>query len=290
MRVTTQPGRWPAFGRWAWIVLGLAAGAALGIPGARLIVRAGDPSGGDSAQPVATRTVTVSQSVTSLALDSYGAAVHVMTGQVSRVTVTESLSYDPSDGAPPPLRPSVSGDRASVADPVCSQWAECIGFAVIVPRGVSVSVESEDGLVSISGTAGAYVDSGGAPVHAVGITGPLTVISGGGPVIINGLTGPMSVDTGGGDLNARNIAGADVNVSTGGGPARIGFVTAPEAVTVSTDGGPATLAVPGGPYQVTAESSDFGGPVSIEIPVDPAAHRVIDVSSGGGPLVIRHLR
>jgi hypothetical protein len=55
-------------------------------------------------------------------------------------------------------------------------------------------------------------------------------------------------------------------------------------VTVSTDGGSARLAVPGGPYALTAESD--GGPQSIGIATNPAAHRSITIMSYGGPLVV----
>ena len=53
-------------------------------------------------------------------------------------------------------------------------------------------------------------------------------------------------------------------------------------MTVSTDGGSAQLAVPGGPYALNADSG--GGPQSVGIATDPAAHRSITVISGGGSL------
>ena len=65
----------------------------------------------------------------------------------------------------------------------------------------------------------------------------------------------------------------------------LAFSAAPDSVTVSTDGGPARLVVPGGPYALNA-NSDGGGPQSVGIATDPAAHRSITVISGGGPLRI----
>jgi hypothetical protein len=43
--------------------------------------------------------------------------------------------------------------------------------------------------------------------------------------------------------------------------------------------------VPGGPYALNA-TSDGGGPQSVGIATDPAAHRSITVTSGGGSLEI----
>ena len=41
--------------------------------------------------------------------------------------------------------------------------------------------------MSVSGIAGANLDSGGAPVSATEISGPLTVSTGGGPLTLAGL-------------------------------------------------------------------------------------------------------
>ena len=308
-------------GRWIWGLSGLATTAALVVTGTFLITSAGRA---DNAQPqsVATRTVTVPQPVTSLTVQSYGAPVEIKAGPVRRVQITETMAYDaqggpssvsvqpekggpssvsaqPEQGGPSSVQPaqggpisgqpavvqSVSGGHLSLGDPACAQSDCTVGFTVIVPSDVTATVITEGGPVAVSGIAGANLDSGGGPVNATEIGGPLTVITGSGSLQLDGLTGPLRADTGGGPLAAKEVAAATATVTTGGGDAAMSFSAAPDSVTVSTDGGAVRLAVPGGPYALSADSGG-GGPESVGIATDPAAPRAITISSGGGPLII----
>ena len=192
-------------------------------------------------------------------------------------------------GAPVSALPAVvqwvSGGRLTLADPGCENSDCSVSFAVTVPPDVTATVATEGGPVTVAGIAGANLDSGGGPVDAAKISGALTVITGGGPLVLDGLAGSLRADTGGGPLSAQDVAAATATVTTGGGDASVVFSAAPDTVTVSTDGGQARLVVPGGPYALNA-TSDQGGPQSVGIATDPAAHRSITVISGGGPLVI----
>jgi hypothetical protein len=306
MRAVAAPGRW------IWRASGLITTAALLLAGSRLITSAGQA---EYAQPQATviRTVTVPQPVTSLTVQSYGAPVQVTGAPVRRVQITE-IMYDsqagnlsavpqvasagpvsaspsspsapggPVSGAPAVVQ-SVSAGRLSVGDPACANSDCSVGFALTVPSDVTAIVTTDGGSVSVSGIAGANLDSGGGPVSATKIGGPLTVVTGGGSLQLDGLTGPLSADTGGGPLAAQGVTAATATVTTGGGNARLAFAAAPDTVTVSTDGGDAQLAVPGGPYALTADS-DGGPQPSVGIATDPQAQRSITVSSGGGALLI----
>jgi hypothetical protein len=313
MRAVATPGRW------IWGLSGLITTAALVVSGIALITPAGQA---ENAQPqsTATQTVTVPQPVTSLTVQSYGAPVEVTAAPVRHVRITETFTYDsqpgpvvasavptpaqstpggpmsaspagaqsapggPPSGAPA-VEQSVSDGRLSLADPACETSDCSVSFAVTVPPGVTATVATEGGPIAVSGIAGANLDSGGGPVNATRISGPLTVITGGGPLTLDGLTGPLSADTGGGPLSARDIASAAATVITGGAEASMTFAAAPDSVTMSTDGGAARLVVPGGPYKLNA-TADGGGPQSVGIATDPGAPRSITVISGGGSLVI----
>jgi hypothetical protein len=310
MRAVAAPGQW------IWRASGLITAAVLVFVGAHLITRAGQP---EQAQPQATavRTVTVLQPVTSLTVQSYGAPVQITAGPVRRVEITETIMYDPqAGGAPevvhavptgplsaspasvpavpsapavpggaPTVAQSMSGGHLSVGDPACANSDCTVSFAMTVPSDVTATVTTDGGPVSVSGIAGANLESGGGPVSATEIGGPLTVITDGGSLQLDGLAGPLSADTGGGPLTAQGITSATATVTTDGGNARLAFAAAPDTVTVSTDGGDVQLAVPGGPYALIADS-DQGPQRSVGIPTDPQAHRSITVSSGGGALLI----
>jgi len=300
-------------GRWIWGLSGLVTTAVLVVPGIRLITSAGQP---EQAQPqaTATRTVTVPQPVTSVTVQSYGGPVQVTAGPVRHVQITEVIMYDSQAGGsntvvnavpsgslsaqpagpksasggpasgPPAVAQSVSGGRLSLAALACASSDCSVSFALTVPSDVTVTVTTQGGPVSVSGIAGANLDSGGGPVSATEIDGPLTVVTGGGSLLLDGLAGPLRADTGGGPLAAQGVAAATATVTTGGGDARLAFSAAPDSVTVSTDGGDTQLAVPGGPYALTADSG--GGPQSVGIATDPAAHPSITVISGGGALLV----
>jgi hypothetical protein len=293
--------------RWVWALSGLVTAVALAIPGARLITMTGSPSNVQvQPQAIMIRTLTVPQPVTSLTVQSYGGQVQVTAGPVSRVHVTETIMYDspggvvsavpgPASGGGlsqdnqpdgvPAVPESVSGGRLSLGDPVCVSLDCAVSFAVTVPSDVAVTVATQGGgPVTVSGVAGADLNSDGGPVRATRISGPLTVTTGGGPLTVNGLTGPLRADTDGGTLIARDVAAVTATVTTGGGTAQVAFSAAPVSVTVNTAGGPVLLTVPGGPYALTADSG--GGPQQVGIATDPGARASITVTSGGGPLQI----
>ncbi len=274
--------------RWAWGLCGLVTATAIAVPGALLILSAGAPSPARATPPppapprqaqTLTRTATVRQPVTSLNVQDYGGLIQVTAAAVSHVEVTETIAYY---GSPPAVAQSVSGGLLSLADPACLDLSCSVSFAVLVPTGVTVTATG--GATFISGTAGANLDSDGAPVSATNIHGALTVNTHGGPLQINGLTGPLSADTDGGSAVASRLTAATAAVSTGSGPVQIAFSAAPESVTVSTAGGSVSLTVPGGPYALTANSD--GATQIIGIATSSTADRSITVSTSGGQLVI----
>ena len=282
-----RPVTWA--GRWAWGLCGLVTAAALAVGGTRLIVSAGIHSPPrtrtlrqvpqQAVVQVQTRTVTVLQPVTSLNVQAYAGQIQVTAAPVTHVQVTETIAYHHT---PPAVVQSVSRGRLFLADPACANDSCSVSFAVRVPLGVSVTAAG--GALFISGTSGANLDSGGAPVSAINIHGPLTVSTHGGPLQINGLTGPLRADTSGGPVIATRVSAATATVSTGTGPAEITFSAAPESVTVSTRGGLAEVIVPGGPYALTTNSD--GAPQTIAIATSSAARRAITITTGGGRLLI----
>jgi hypothetical protein len=270
-------------GRRVWAISGLITTIALAIPGTRLITSADVPPHEQAV--TVTRTVSVSQPVTSLSVQSYGAPIRVTAQPVHHIQIIETITPGPEDDKPSAVTQSVSGGHLTLDDPACETSNCSIGFTIAVPPGVAIVAASQGGPVTVSGTAAANLDSNGGPVSATGIDGPLTVTTGGGRLLLNGLTGPLHADTGGGAVLARGVYATTATIITGGNGAQISFTTAPDTVMLSTDGGPAKLTLPGGPYAVTADSD--GGPESVGIATDPAASRSITVSSGGGRLQIQ---
>ena len=271
-------------GRWVWGLSGLATAAVLLVPSVRVLTAAGGPWHRQPTPDTVVRSLTVPEHVTSLDVQSYGGLVKVAAGPVSRVEVIETISYAKQEGGLPAVVQSVSAGRLTLAAPACATSDCTVGFAVTMPAGIPATVTTDGSAAAVSGTAGADVDSGGAPVTAEHIDGALTVSTDGGALQLTATAGPLRADTGGGPLSDQGADAATADVSTDGGSARIAFSAAPDTVLLSTEGGPVTLTVPGGPYALAADSE--GGPQSVGIGTDPAARRSITVTSGGGSLQI----
>jgi hypothetical protein len=321
-QVTAAPGTRGAgtrgTGRWIWVVSGLVTLVALAVPCAHLIFNAGTPSLQGNLSAIPTRTITITEPVTSLNVQSYGAPIQITTGSGPYVTVAEAISS--SGDTSPAVTAQVTGGLLTLAAPACAQSDCSVGFTVTLPTRVPVTAASSGGDIIISGAAGASLDSGSGAVRATGITGSLGITSEGGPVLldtvaganvdsgggvvqaariygqltvnteggpvsVSGLTGELHADTGGGNLIAEGVSASTAGVTTEGGGARLGFATAPDSVQVDTGGGAADLSVPGGPYALTADDGG-GGPELISIATSPAATRSIIVSTDGGPLRI----
>jgi hypothetical protein len=246
-----KPPRRPR-GRWIWVISGMIMIAALGIPVARVFIRAGNQDyGAISASPVATRVVTITKPVTSLNVQSYGSDIRVIGDPLATtVRVTESLQYNPRPGPAPAVTDTVSDGQLTLAAPACDTSNCSVGFTVTVPSRVSITAVSE-----------------------------------GGNVVVQGVTGPAAtIITDGGNLTARDMAVQSATLSTNGGDARVRFITAPGNVDVTTGGGNVTMLVPGGPYAITADSQ--GGLEVVGVATSPAARGSLTVTTGGGSLSI----
>jgi hypothetical protein len=312
------PDRPSTRGRWIWTLAGLATVGLLAWPVVGLISRAGNGGQGEfvTATPTITRTVTVTQPVTSLSVESYGAPIQVTAGPVHEVTVREAISY-PGPGQAPTVTAAVSDRTLTLDAPACATSGCSVGFTVTVPTGVAVTAESDNGAIAVSGVAGANLDSGGGPVQARHINGPLSVSSedggitisdvtapgvnldsGGGPVqvgrvngplavtsedggvTVNGLTGDLDADTGGGSF-AGTLASRRASVLTEDGSAALTFSTAPAYVFVDTGGGPAQLAFDQAPTAVKLSTED--GSATVSVPGGP--YSITATTEGGSQTV-----
>lgn len=242
------PGR---EGRWIWAASGVITAVVIAIPVMLALARAGMTGGPVHAYPGAqtSRVFTVPDAVTAVTVDSFGGPVRITAGPVSRVEVTERISYDGS-GGPPAVRNSVSRGRLILADPACGGGSDCsVAFTLTVPPGVSAL----------------RADTRGGPLTAQGISAAtVDVTTDDGPAQLGFAAAPRTVD-----------------VSTGGGLAQIWLPGGPYALAADSGGGPETVQIatdPSAPRSLTVTSAGgpllvtpagAGGPVQAAVPVDP---------------------
>jgi hypothetical protein len=307
MQPLTAPGRpRAARGRWIWRLSGVVTIAAIGAFGSWAIVRAVDPPSGPAPMSaVPTRTVTVTAPVTALNVQSYGAPIKVTAVPGGQVQVAESITFDSGDGGPPTVTDTDSHGLLTLAAPACANSDCNVAFSVTVPSGVTVTAAADGGAVTVVGTGAADINSGGGPVYAAGISGPLTVSaegggvtainaagadldSGGGPVTASGITGNLTVHAEGGGVTVSRAATAAID--SGGGPVYAAGIDGPLTVTaegggvtvtgagateVDSGGGPVTASTIRGPLSVRAE----GGGVQVD-----GVTGTLNADTGGGPL------
>jgi hypothetical protein len=269
------PDRPSTRGRWIWTLSGLVTVGLLAWPVVGLISRAGNGGQGEfvTAAPTMTRTVTITQPVTSLSVESYGAPIQITAGPVHQVTVREAISY-PGPGQAPTVTAAVSDRTLTLAAPACATSGCTVGFTVIVPPAVTVTAESDNGGIAVSGVAGANLDSGGGPVWASHIHGPLSVTSEDGWIRVSDVSAPSgtSLDSGGGPVQASHINGP-LTISSEDGGITVSDVTAP-GVNLDSGGGPVQVARVDGPLSVTSED----GGVTVN-----GLTGNLEADTGGGP-------
>jgi hypothetical protein len=272
---SANPGPRAARGRWIWRASGALTIIALGAFGSAAIVRAGNqPSWPAPVTAVPTRTVTVSQPVSALNVQSYGAPIKVTTVPGGPVQVAESVTFSSAD-SPPAVTAADSHGLLTLAAPACANSDCSVGFTVTVPSGVTVTAVADGGAVTLAGTGAANIDSGGGPVYAASVSGPLSVSAGGGGVTVNDAA-DADLDSGGGPVTATGISGKLTVQADGGG---VTVSRAPSA-TIDSGGGPVYAAGISGPLTVSAE----GGGVTVS---GAGATRV---DSGGGPVTATTIR
>lgn len=306
-------------GRWVWGVSGLVTVALLAIPAFNFIAATGPSQSGPQPQSGGvTRTVTVTQPVTSVNVQSYGASVQVTGGPVSHVEVAETIG--PGEGTPP-VAAAVHDGQLSVGGSACNTWEQCVSFTVTVPRDVAVTVASGGAPVTVSDVATVNLDSDSGSMNVSRIDGPVAATTDGGPLTLTDVTGPVQADSGGGSLTATDVTATTAILTSGGGPAQVTgsigtlgvytdggsadvrLTTAPGTVTVDTGGGPGTLAVPnavptpkatvstdGGSARVTGSILGLGvytggGPADVGLATAPDSV-TIDTDGGSGALAV----
>src|SRR5689334_4416209 len=125
-------------GRWIWVLSGTITIAVIGSLGSAAIVWAArTPDGHGPTTVLPTHTVTVTQPVSALTVQSYGAPIKVSAVPGGPVQIAETISYSTSSA--PRVTDTVAHGLLTLAAPACAN-ADCsVSFSVTVPSGVKVT-------------------------------------------------------------------------------------------------------------------------------------------------------
>jgi hypothetical protein len=178
-------------------------------------------------------------------------------------------------------------------------------FAVTVPAGLPVAVNSSFGDLTASGLHGTVALSANSgdldashlggdirlnnafgDITASDLSGTIRLVNNSGDITASALTGNSRLQDSFGDIDVTGVAAADVVASDYSGDITIRFTQVPRQVNITDSFGDITLVMPPGatPYRVSAHTSF--GTTSVSVPQTPTAASVITASDSTGDIRI----
>ncbi|MFI6517775.1 DUF4097 family beta strand repeat-containing protein [Spirillospora sp. NPDC050679] len=161
-----------------------------------------------------------------------------------------------------------SGDRLTLATDCGTLIGGCaVRYQVLVPRGLPVDVQGQNGTVS-----------------ATGFGAALRIRTSNGGIKVDAPTGPLDLRTENGEVRSTATRSPRVSATTQNGEVDLSFATPPDQVAVTTENGEVKVTVPRAAYQVTTRTDS--GDVHADIPSDASAPRSITARTDSGAITL----
>jgi hypothetical protein len=192
----------------------------------------------------------ISEQVSALVVDGRAAAVTVETGE-GPVTVTEIYRYSNDR---PGTSHRLDGATLRLTDTGCqNDERRCdVEFRIRVPSATTVSVTAKAGTVKV-----------------------------------DGLTGNLVVTTEAGVVEAKDLAGDEVTITTQAGATSLEFAKAPTSVKVSTQLGAVDVRLPSGTAYAVDVATDVGA-TDVSVQRDAASAHRIHVRTDVGAIQVKN--
>ncbi|MEV0096914.1 DUF4097 family beta strand repeat-containing protein [Streptomyces sp. NPDC050738] len=142
---------------------------------------------------------------------------------------------------------------------------------VKVPRGVTVTVQADNGAVT-----------------ATGFSTSLKLRSDNGRVTVRDSSGPLDLNSDNGKVEGEGITSKSVVADSNNGSVRLTLASVPDRVETSSNNGAVEIALPGGSgvtYQVSTKTSN--GDVHVDVPRSDTSAHVVRATSDNGEVTVR---
>jgi DUF4097 and DUF4098 domain-containing protein YvlB len=247
-------------------VLAMAGGA-----GALVMVLSGCGSAEADEAPVERKSFAFSGQTLDIDSDNY--RLEIVPADVKAVEVTRQVDGWVVLGSGPEKSWKLEDGRLVLKVECDAVVSNCEGKATVkVPRGVTVSVDSDNG-----------------DVRASGFSTPLRIGSQNGDITVRETTGTLDLSSDNGSVNTRGVTAATLKARTNNGDVRVGLRagTAADLIESRSDNGSVTVELPndGGPYAVEADTKN--GEAKVSVQHDPASKRVVNARSNNGDVTVR---
>ncbi|WP_077795977.1 DUF4097 family beta strand repeat-containing protein [Streptomyces sp. JHA26] len=208
---------------------------------------------------------------TTLTVDADDSALEIVAadGNASgKVDVTRWFKGSVTLGSGPEVTWSMDGDRLKLRTRCSGLVADCATkHRVEVPRGITVTVRTDDG-----------------SVRAQGFRDALDIRTADGSVHVSDTTGPLALRSDDGSLRAE-VSSRRVDATTKDGSVHLELGAVPDLVETRSDDGSVTVDLPRATYKVSADSDD--GAVDVSVPRDGASSHVVNARTQDGEVTVR---
>jgi hypothetical protein len=239
---------------------------------------------GQSSFPVS-YTIPVGAGGLSAQIDSGNLTLRQGGGNKAELTGTATYSL---------VRPSVGlsqdATQSIVSFDCGSSTGNCeLSATLVVPRSAPVSLATGGGDLAISGFTGKLtLNTDGGNLNAGDLSGSIMQItSGGGDVTVDELVaGDPQVNTDGGNVNIGAVDAADGTFQTGGGDITLAFTQVPKNLRIYSDGGNIGLVLPATSARYSLSANSDGGNVNGLDSIPSGGTNSVTLNSGGGDITL----
>lgn len=187
---------------------------------------------------------------------------------VKNVEVTRRFDRWSVIGGEPAATWRLAGDRLTLATDCGTLIGGCaVRYQVLVPRGLAVGIEGDNGTIS-----------------ATGFSAALRIRTSNGAISVDGATGPLDLRSENGGLRSTATRSPQVSATSESGKVDLSFAAGPRQVTVTTENGEVKVTVPRAPYKVSTTTDS--GDVRTDIPEDASAPRSITARTDSGAITL----
>ncbi|MFF0742550.1 DUF4097 family beta strand repeat-containing protein [Streptomyces sp. NPDC004111] len=147
--------------------------------------------------------------------------------------------------------------------------SNCQGkYSVKVPRGVSVTVEDDNG-----------------SVHASDFDTDLKINSDNGAINLKNVSGKLDLESNNGAIKGEGIGTKSVTARSDNGEIALGFTATPDLVDTSSNNGAVRLTLPKSTYKV--ETSTQNGKVTVDVPKSDNSAHLVKARTDNGEVTLR---
>ncbi|MGW8888242.1 DUF4097 family beta strand repeat-containing protein [Streptomyces sp. NPDC055749] len=206
-----------------------------------------------------------------LSIDAENSGVELVPADVRQVEVTRRFDGWVVLGKGPEAFWEMDGGVLRLGVKCPAMVSDCEAHhQVKVPRGVSVTVEGDNGEVTASG-----------------FDTRLDLASDNGRVAVRDSSGALKLRSDNGEVVAEQISAASVDAQADNGSVRLAFSSVPSLVETVSDNGGIVIELPAGEdaYSVSAEADN--GDVSVKVPRSDDSPHVVRARSDNGEVTVR---